>query len=432
MIGLVIPAISVAGVFLRGTEIMERPSIDWRILGSGIAFGVVVVVLGTSGVPFGQEIIFIISMAVVCYMLVLHNTRMGIALSRRRWHLPNSASSSPTTPGTCDIKESSMTIRRREQAPTNLTRRAVIKASFCTTLSALSLSALHADDLSHHWKEGSGPMSHHLDTPLAAQNGQLYIDDLYVFSGNDSTVFVMDVNSNITGVHVKPGFHHEARYEFKVHFDGVDYEALTYRVSFGEAGSDGRQVLRLHALTGREAREDTATGTLVLEGRTGETASAGGTRVWAGRIGDSFYIDLSLLSKVNGAIKNGTAVDLSAWRPEGAKNSFAGKTVETIVLEVSHQHPQLQPGARIGVWCATKLATDVGGWRQINRGGYPMMWPIFWPNDTDFSNPANTRHPSEDFKAVGKYIGDQVSAVVAASGTSSDPKGYGQTVAREL
>jgi hypothetical protein len=24
-------------------------------------------------------------------------------------------------------------------------------------------------------------MSHHLDTPLAAQTGQLYIDDLYVF-----------------------------------------------------------------------------------------------------------------------------------------------------------------------------------------------------------------------------------------------------------
>jgi hypothetical protein len=53
-------------------------------------------------------------------------------------------------------------------------------------------------------------MSHHLDTPLASQNGQLYIDDLYVFQGNASTVFVMDVNSNITGVHVKPGFHTEA------------------------------------------------------------------------------------------------------------------------------------------------------------------------------------------------------------------------------
>jgi hypothetical protein len=35
-------------------------------------------------------------------------------------------------------------------------------------------------------------------------------------------------------------------------------------------------------------------------------------------------------------------------------------------------------------------------------------------------------------RADGKYIGDQVSAVVAASGTSNDPKGYGQTVAHEL
>ena len=50
--------------------------------------------------------------------------------------------------------------------------------------------------------------------------------------------------------------------------------------------------------------------------------------------------------------------------------------VDSIVLEVSHQHPQLRPGARTGVWCATKLATDAGGWRQINRAGHPMMWPI--------------------------------------------------------
>lgn len=49
-----------------------------------------------------------------------------------------------------------------------------------------------------------------------------------------------------------------------------------------------------------------------------------------------------------------------------------------------------------GVWCATKLATDAGGWRQIHRFGHPMMWPIFWPNDTDFSDPANTRHPFPD------------------------------------
>jgi MFS family permease len=87
LIGLIIPLISVTGVFLRGTETMERRAIDWRILGGGIAFGAVVILLGIGDVPFGQEIIFVVSMAVVCYMLVLvtaeldHNTRMGILFS---------------------------------------------------------------------------------------------------------------------------------------------------------------------------------------------------------------------------------------------------------------------------------------------------------------------------------------------------------------
>ena len=122
----------------------------------------------------------------------------------------------------------------------------------------------------------------------------LYLDDLYVFPGQDSTVLVMDVNSNVNGLHSEPGFHPEARYEFKVHFDGADFEALTYRVSFSEPDDGGRQALRLHELTGQAARDDSAAGRLVLEGRTGQTATADGTRIWAGRIADSFYIDLSL------------------------------------------------------------------------------------------------------------------------------------------
>jgi hypothetical protein len=275
-------------------------------------------------------------------------------------------------------------------------------------------------------------MSHHLDTPLAAQTGQLYLDDLYVFPGEASTVLVMDVNSDVNGKHSEPGFHPEARYEFKVHFDGADFETLTYRVSFGEADPAGRQALQLHALTGDLAREDSAVGELILEGRTGEAASANGTRIWAGRVGDSFYIDLSLLAIVNAAVADGTAPGLSAWRPENAQNSFANTTVDSIVLEISHQHPQLRPGARVGVWSATKLATDAGGWRQINRAGHPMMWPIFWPDDTDFSDPANTRQPSEDLSADGQHIAGQIAAVVSAGGTSDDPQGYGQTVARRL
>jgi hypothetical protein len=84
LMGLIIPAISVLGVFMRGQETNELRPIDWRILGGGILFGALVMALGIGNVPFAQEIIFVISMGVVCGMLVLvtdeldHETRMGI------------------------------------------------------------------------------------------------------------------------------------------------------------------------------------------------------------------------------------------------------------------------------------------------------------------------------------------------------------------
>jgi hypothetical protein len=274
-------------------------------------------------------------------------------------------------------------------------------------------------------------MSHHLDTPLAAKSGQLFLDDLYVFPGDGSTVLVMDVNSDVNGTHAEPGFHPEGRYEFKVHFDGASLEELTYRVSFGPADAGGRQALRLHTLASEQAQDDSADGELLLEGATGEPATGGGARLWAGLVNDPFYIDLSLLAIVNGAIAKGTAPELSGWNPRDAKNSFAGTHVRSIVLEIPHSHPRLRPGARTGVWCATKLATDAGGWRQVNRFGHPMMWPIFWPDDTDFSNPANTRHPAQDAAEAG-HLAAQVAAVTAASGTAGDPQAYGLVVAAEL
>lgn len=101
------------------------------------------------------------------------------------------------------------------------------------------------------------------------------------------------------------------------------------------AAEDWRDA-ELHALTGDRARGDAGVGELVLEGRTGETAASDGVRLWAGHVRDSFYVDLSLLSIVNGAVANGTALDLSGWHPDKAQNSFAGSTVRTIVLQVPH------------------------------------------------------------------------------------------------
>ncbi len=69
--GLIIPVISITGVFLRRTTLAERRPIDWRILGGGIAYGAVVIVMGVGGVPHAQEFVFVLSLAVVCTMLFL-------------------------------------------------------------------------------------------------------------------------------------------------------------------------------------------------------------------------------------------------------------------------------------------------------------------------------------------------------------------------
>ena len=78
---LVIPAISVAGVVLqawlrwknpaqyaRGAA--ERPPVNWWILGGGLAFTVVSLSVGLGKVPYGQEIIFSASMAIVLFLMV--------------------------------------------------------------------------------------------------------------------------------------------------------------------------------------------------------------------------------------------------------------------------------------------------------------------------------------------------------------------------
>lgn len=274
-------------------------------------------------------------------------------------------------------------------------------------------------------------MSHHLDTPEAAERGQLFIDDLFVFDGEGGTVFVLDVNSTVTGQQASPDFWPGARYEFHVHTDGAEQEALTFRVTFGEPEAGGQSV-RLEAVTSANAREDATPGEQLLEGRTGETATADGLRLWTGRARDPFYFDLALLEPISAAVTGGTAPDLSQWDPAKAENTFGETTVASIVLEVPHGFAGLTPGAQVAVWAATKLPDSHGSFRQVNRGGLPMMWPIFWPNDTDFSNPANTRHPSQDVAAERDAFAQMLTASAKASGAVNDPDAFGQLVADQL
>lgn len=84
LMGLVIPAISLSGMSMIGQEKAKPRPIDWRILGGGLVFGAVVLTLALGGIPFSQEAIFVISMAVICTMLVFvtreldHKSRMAI------------------------------------------------------------------------------------------------------------------------------------------------------------------------------------------------------------------------------------------------------------------------------------------------------------------------------------------------------------------
>jgi hypothetical protein len=79
LLGLAIPAISVAGVLLIRSEAGAPRPVDWRLLGGGIAFGAAVLALAFGGVPYSQELIFVVSMTVVCGMLFMITRDLDLA-----------------------------------------------------------------------------------------------------------------------------------------------------------------------------------------------------------------------------------------------------------------------------------------------------------------------------------------------------------------
>jgi hypothetical protein len=69
LLGLAIPAISLTGAMLVRLDGTAPKPVDWRILGGGLVFGGVVLAIGLSGLPLGQELVFIISLTVIALML---------------------------------------------------------------------------------------------------------------------------------------------------------------------------------------------------------------------------------------------------------------------------------------------------------------------------------------------------------------------------
>jgi hypothetical protein len=275
-------------------------------------------------------------------------------------------------------------------------------------------------------------MAHHLDSPLARQDIRLDITDMYVFRGEIGTVFAINVCHSIFGKIPTPGYHPEGMYEFKIDLNGDAIEELTYRITFEERDTSGRQRFVLRRIRGSDAVDPNAPGVMVVEGSTDETATTpDGLRIWAGQAGDPFWIEPDVLHAVGHAFQDGTGIDLSDWNPAKARNLFAGHTVYSIVLEVTDAE-LASTSDRIGVWAVATLATDAGGWRSINRVGLPMIHPLFTQFNEDLGNRLNAGQPTDDFTTYGEQVGKAIAGVVAALGTSEDPVGYGAMVAHRL
>ncbi|MGA2894503.1 MAG: DUF4331 family protein [Xanthobacteraceae bacterium] len=278
-------------------------------------------------------------------------------------------------------------------------------------------------------------MSHHLDSPLARQDIRLDITDLYVFRGETGTVFTINVCHSIFGKIPTPGYHPEGMYEFKIDLNGDAVEDTTYRINFDERDSAGQQRFVLQRITGAKAVDPHAAGTVLAKGTTGETVTgADGLRVWAGKAGDPFWIEPDVLHAVGHAFQDGTTINLNGWDPHKAKNLFAGHTVHSIVLEVPDAEllGAASGNRRIGVWAVATLATDAGGWRSINRVGLPMIHPLFTQFNEDLGNRLNAGRPADDFATYGGVVAKAIAGVVAANGTSDDPKSYGAKVAHRF
>jgi len=68
-LGLFIPLLSLIGIFFVKLEGVTKSPLNYKIFYGGVVFALFVIAMGYSNFQYGQEIVFVVSMAVVIYML---------------------------------------------------------------------------------------------------------------------------------------------------------------------------------------------------------------------------------------------------------------------------------------------------------------------------------------------------------------------------
>ena len=100
------------------------------------------------------------------------------------------------------------------------------------------------------------------NSPIARKDSAS-ISRMYVFRGETGTAFVINVCPSIAGDIPIPGYHPEGRYEFKIDLNDDAIEELTYRITFDQRDLAGKQRFVLRRITGADAAEPNAAGTVV-------------------------------------------------------------------------------------------------------------------------------------------------------------------------
>ena len=108
LMGLIVPALSVSGALLVRLRGSRRRALDWRIFGGGILLAGTATLLALSAFRFAQEIVFLVSLAVICLMLrrvmgrLTPEVKQRIARGgRRHLRLPGGADAGRGLPLVC-------------------------------------------------------------------------------------------------------------------------------------------------------------------------------------------------------------------------------------------------------------------------------------------------------------------------------------------
>jgi len=83
LMGLVVPLLSLSGALLVRLDGGRRRDLDKRIFGGGLALAAIATLLGLSAFRYAQEVVFLLSLAVICLMLKRVMVRLDAAIRRR-------------------------------------------------------------------------------------------------------------------------------------------------------------------------------------------------------------------------------------------------------------------------------------------------------------------------------------------------------------